>query len=78
MLCLVFKFNNLTELQAIRDVMSVAQLNAYAPNEATLVVLMISAIFGTFGMFGTFDTFGLAWPTMPGRVSSAAMVAQSC
>ena len=45
--CLVFKFNNLTELPDIKSKMSFQQQAAYDPQETGLVLLMLTAIFFT-------------------------------
>ena len=47
--CLVFKFNNLTELQDIRNKMSATQTLMYSPNATALVLLTIISIFTTLG-----------------------------
>ena len=48
-LCAIFKFNNLTQVDTVRAVMSYTQLKMYAPNEQALVVVMLASIFSTIG-----------------------------
>ena len=47
MCCLVFKFDNLTGLSAIRQMMSYQQRLWYSPQEVPLVILMFAGVFLT-------------------------------